>query len=94
MSVISVNVNGLRAGARKGLFAWLQRQRADIICLQETRVPPTQCGLLPGYHCYYLHAEKKGYSGVVLLSLDRPEEIVEGFGRDQADAEARYLEVR
>jgi len=98
MRVITLNCNGIRAAARKGLFDWLPEQDADVICLQEVRAPaevvedaPFQ---LPGYHCYYLSAERKGYSGVALLSKRRPDEVVEGLGWADLDPEARYLEAR
>ena len=37
MRVITLNINGIRAGARKGFFEWLPKQHADVICLQETK---------------------------------------------------------
>ena len=98
MRIITLNCNGIRAAARKGLFDWLPEQNADVICLQETRAPaevvadaPYQ---MPGYHCYYLSAERKGYSGVALLSKRQPDNIVEGLGWADLDPEARYLEAR
>lgn len=94
MRVISLNVNGLRAAARKGFFSWLQRQHADIVCLQETRIQRSECIFLPRYHCHYYIAEKKGYSGVALYTRIRPDEVVRGFGWSEANAQARYLEAR
>ena len=98
MRIITLNCNGIRAAARKGLFDWLPQRNADVICLQEVRAPaevlsgaPFQ---LPGYHCYYLCAERKGYSGVALLSRRRPDAVVEGLGWADLDPEARYLEAR
>jgi len=98
MRIITLNCNGIRAAARKGLFDWLPEQDADVICLQEIRAPvevlldaPFQ---VPGYHCHYLSAERKGYSGVALLSKRRPDELVEGLGWADMDPEARYLEAR
>jgi exodeoxyribonuclease-3 len=98
MRIITLNCNGIRASARKGLFDWLPEQNADVVCLQEVRAPadvvvdaPYQ---MPGYHCYYSSAERKGYSGVALLSKRRPEKVVEGLGWADMDPEARYLEAR
>ncbi len=98
MRVISLNANGIRAAARKGFFRWLSRQRADVVCVQETKA---QAGQLTdrvfhprGFHCYYHDAEKKGYSGVALYTRERPDEIVYGLGEQAIDREGRYLEAR
>ena len=62
MRVITANVNGIRAAAKKGFFDWLKRQRADFVCLQETKAQEHQLDdslFYPkGYHCYYFDAEK------------------------------------
>jgi len=63
LRVITFNVNGIRAAARKGFFDWLRRQRADVVCLQETKAQEDQ--LDPSYyprnfHTYYFDAQKKG----------------------------------
>ena len=62
MCVISVNVNGIRASVKKGLFEWLQAQQADVICLQETKAQMAVLGKenfeLPGYHHYFHDAQK------------------------------------
>ena len=63
MRVISVNVNGIRAAARKGFFEWLAIQDADVVCIQETKAQIHQLEdpiFSPkGYHCYYFDAQKK-----------------------------------
>jgi exodeoxyribonuclease-3 len=65
--VISLNCNGIRAAARKGMFQWLERQGADFVCLQETKAQEHQLEdeqFRPdGYHVFYEDAEKKGYRG-------------------------------
>ena len=98
MRIITLNCNGIRAAARKGLFDWLPNQNADVICLQEVRAPAEVLSdtlfQLPGYHCHYSSAERKGYSGVALLSKRRPDALVEGLGWADMDPEARYLEAR
>ena len=69
MRIVTVNVNGIRAAARKGFFAWLGRQNADVVCIQETKAREEQLRDDPlyypeGYHCYYFDAtSRKGYSG-------------------------------
>jgi exodeoxyribonuclease-3 len=106
MRVLTLNVNGIRSAARRGLFDWLATQRADIVCLQEIRARETQLGdeiFHPrGLHCSYLPAQRAGYSGVAILSRRRPDAVVRGLARTagnapawrEFDAEARYLELR
>lgn len=95
--VITINVNGIRAAQRKGLFEWLAKQNADIICLQEVRADLSilEKGQfhLAGYHCYYQPAEKKGYSGVGIFSLKQPEKVVTRLGFPLADEEGRYIHL-
>ncbi len=98
MRIISVNVNGIRAAARKGFFPWLEKQNADVICLQEVRALEEQLTdpqFYPaGYQCDYYAAEKKGYSGVALYSRQPPDELIRGLGWPDMDAEGRYIEAR
>jgi exodeoxyribonuclease-3 len=98
MRVITLNVNGIRSAARKGLFEWLSAQQADVVCLQETKVQEDQlanvCFRPSDYHCRYLDALKKGYSGVAMYARKKPDEVIEGLGFQEFDPEARYLEMR
>jgi exodeoxyribonuclease III len=98
MRVVTVNVCGIRSAAAKGLFRWLRRQRADFICLQETKSQEHQLEghdiELKGYHRYFCDAERKGYSGVALYTRHRPERVVRGFGIDEFDREGRYIEAQ
>jgi exodeoxyribonuclease III len=98
MRVITVNVCGIRSAAEKGLFRWLRYQRADFICLQETRSQEHQLAghdvRLPGYHSFFCDAQRRGYAGVALYSRHRPERVVHGFGVAEFDQEGRYLEVQ
>ena len=98
MRVITLNVNGIRSAARKGLFAWLARQRADIVCLQELKAQEADLDHAlhapRGYAACYSLAEKKGYSGVGLYSRATPDEVVRGFGSREFDPEGRYVEAR
>jgi exodeoxyribonuclease-3 len=97
MRIITVNVNGIRAAAKKGFFDWLAKQDADVVCLQELKAQNHQLDEPlyhpPGYHTYYFPAEKKGYSGVGIYSRHQPENIVTSFGLPVADQEGRYLRV-
>ncbi|RMF95177.1 MAG: exodeoxyribonuclease III [Gammaproteobacteria bacterium] len=98
MRIVTLNANGIRAAARKGLFAWLVRQRADVVCIQETKAQRHQLQdrlFYPrGWHCVYEDAERKGYSGVALYSRREPDAVLRGFGEPEFDAEGRYLEMR
>jgi len=98
MRVITVNVCGIRSAAEKGLFRWLRRQRADFICLQETKAQEHQLHghdvEIKGFHRFFNDAERKGYSGVALYSRFKPDRVVRGFGIDEFDCEGRYLEAQ
>lgn len=98
MRIITANVNGVRAAARHGFFKWLSRQRADVVCLQETKAQVHQLEdpvFHPkSFHCYYHDAIKKGYSGTALYSKQKPLAIQAGIGTDWFDSEGRYLEAQ
>jgi exodeoxyribonuclease-3 len=98
MRIITLNCNGVRSAARKGLFRWLPRQRADVVCLQETKAQEHQLDhgdFRPsGFRCHYFDAEKKGYAGVAVFSRAEPTEVIRGFGVEEFDREGRYLEIR
>ena len=97
MRIISVNVNGIRAAARKGFFEWLSAQDADVICIQELKAKQhqiTDAIFSPeGYHSFFHEAEKPGYSGVAVYSRHEPDAVTYGFGWPEFDAEGRYLQV-
>lgn len=97
MKVISINVNGIRAAERKGFFEWLQTQKADIVCIQETKAQKEQLSEIitkpKGYYSYFNDAKKKGYSGVALYSKKPPNKIQNSLGWDNADNEGRYLQA-
>ena len=95
MKIITYNVNGVRSAIEKGLITWLMQEKPDVLCLQETKAQPDQ---IPeeefqalGYHCHWFSAEKKGYSGVGLLSLKKPDLVETGIGIDRYDAEGRLI---
>jgi exodeoxyribonuclease-3 len=97
MRIVSLNLNGIRSAATKGVLSWLATQDADIVCTQELKAQAADMkpeflvadGLAGAFH----YAEKKGYSGVGLYSRKPPERIVEGLGIADIDAEGRYLEA-
>jgi exodeoxyribonuclease-3 len=99
MRIITLNVNGIRAAAGKGFFTWLDNQNADIVCIQETKAQFHQLENDPiyfprGYHCYYVDAQKKGYSGVAIYSRYKPKKVIRNYGDHEFDNEGRYLEIR
>lgn len=95
MKILSWNVNGLRAVAKKGFLAWMLKENPDMLCVQETKahVDQLEPELVhpPGYHAYFCSAEKKGYSGVATYCKDKPHQIVKGFGIERYDTEGRVL---
>ncbi|MDX1454707.1 MAG: exodeoxyribonuclease III [Gammaproteobacteria bacterium] len=98
MKITSVNVNGIRAAARKGFFEWIEREQPDVVCIQETKAQEWQLTdeiFKPaGYHCTYHDAEKKGYSGVAIYSRVEPDQVIEGLEWPEFDSEGRYIEYR
>ena len=98
LKVVTLNVNGIRSAARKGLFPWLAAQKADVICLQEIKAQEADLAGGPfgikGYERHLYPAEKKGYAGVALYSRQAPQAVVRGFGAREFDAEGRFLEAR
>jgi len=95
MKIITYNVNGIRSALSKGLITWMMREKPDVLCLQETKAQPDQIPTEEfealGYHCHWFSAVKKGYSGVGLLSLQKPDQVVYGMGIDQYDVEGRMV---
>jgi len=97
MRIISVNVNGIRAAHRKNFFTWLQKQDADIVCIQETKAQVDQLTdeiIKPkGYFSYFNSAVKKGYSGVAIYSQIEPDKIIGKIGWKDADIEGRFIQA-
>jgi len=97
MKLISWNVNGIRAIARKGFTDTMLSFGADIVCLQETKAKPGQ--LTPditeidGYKSYFHSAERKGYSGTAVYSKVEPVSVSYGLGEDRFDHEGRTIEL-
>ena len=94
MKIISYNVNGIRAALRKGFQEWLSDESPDIVCLQELKALPEQFEPFyesMGYELYVDSAEKKGYSGVGILTKKKPVHIEYGCGNPLYDVEGRVL---
>lgn len=97
MQIITLNLNGIRAAAKKGFFPWLAQQTADVVCVQELKaqLPDLSAEMQApdDYHGYFHCAEQKGYSGVGIYSRKKPDRIVEGIGVADIDAEGRFLQA-
>lgn len=95
ISIISYNVNGIRAAHKKGLIDWLSDESPDILCIQETKAQPEQVGdniLRPeGYFSYWYSAQKKGYSGVAIYTKQEPNHVEYGCGIEAYDNEGRII---
>ncbi len=94
-SIISYNVNGIRAAMKKGLLDWMKEGDYDVVCIQETKAQP---GQVPselfhelGYKDYWHSAQKKGYSSVATFSKVEPDKVVYGCGIEKYDLEGRIL---
>jgi len=97
LKVLSYNVNGIRAALNKGFTDWLKAANPDVLCLQETKALKEQVDTAVfeelGYQHYWFSAQKKGYSGVAILTKKEPKEIAYGSGIDHMDFEGRILRV-
>jgi len=95
MKLLSWNVNGIRAAAKKGFIDWIQKGKADVVGLQETKAHPGQLEPalrdVPGYESHWSSAEKKGYSGVTLYTRVKPLAVAPGFGIPRFDGEGRTI---
>ena len=99
MRIVSLNANGIRSAARKGVFEWLRSQAADVVCVQETKAQEQQLDdpvFRPDdHHCFYRDAtSKKGYSGVAIYARREPDQVLTEMGWDTFDEEGRYIEAR
>jgi exodeoxyribonuclease III len=94
----SLNLNGIRSAASKGLEPWLDQHRPDCICVQEVKAQRDDVHgrfeSLAGMQGHFQFAEKKGYSGVGVYTRHEPSDVLIGYGSGEFDAEGRYVELR
>jgi len=94
-TIITYNVNGIRAAIKKDLPQWLSASNADVLCLQEIKAKPEQFDEAIfnelGYTCFINSAEKPGYSGVAILSKIKPNHVEYGCGIEKIDFEGRVI---
>lgn len=97
LRVVTANLNGIRSASVKGFLSWLNNQDADVVCVQELKaqLPDLTSEMQkPGEFSGYFHcAEKKGYSGVGIYTRNTPDNVIEGMGDAEFDAEGRYLQA-
>lgn len=97
MKIISYNVNGIRAALKKGLADWLKRASPDVLCIQETKAMANQVDTSVfddlGYKHYWHSAQKKGYSGVAILTKEKVLNVNKGTGIEHIDFEGRVIRV-
>jgi exodeoxyribonuclease III len=93
--IISYNLNGIRAAIGKNLLDWIKIVNPDIICVQETKAQPDQIPQMEfeiaGYKAYWFSAQKKGYSGVGILTKETPDKVIFGMNNKKYDDEGRVI---
>ncbi len=94
----SLNLNGIRCAANKGVEAWIAKASPDCICVQEVKAQAADVAgrfeQLAGLQGHFHFAEKKGYSGVAVYTRHEPSDVLIGYGSGEFDAEGRYVELR
>lgn len=96
--ISTLNCNGIRSAAKKGLEDWMARTDADVLCLQEVKANeediPEALRFPKDLHAYFHVAQKKGYSGTALYAKKKPRQVQLGFGVAEFDHEGRYIEAQ
>ena len=95
LTLLSWNVNGVRAAERKGFLDWLRNAQPDFLGIQETKAQPEQLSAdlleIPGYHVYYSSAERKGYAGTAAFSRRIPDKVSYDLGEERFAGEGRLV---
>ena len=92
MKFVNWNVNGIRACVKKGFMDYFEEKNADFFCIQETKLQEGQIELvLEGYHQYWNHAVKKGYSGTAIFTKHLPLQVHYGIDIEEHDQEGRVI---
>jgi exodeoxyribonuclease-3 len=97
-SLTSLNFNGIRSAANKGMEAWVEKTLPDCMCVQEIKAQAADVAgrfeSIAGMKGYFQFATKKGYSGVGVYSRHEPSDVIVGFDAGEFDAEGRFVELR
>lgn len=92
MKLISWNVNGLRACMNKGFIEYFNSVNADFFCIQETKMQENQANIeIPGYNKYMNSAIKKGYSGTLIYTKEKPINVIYGINGELYNDEGRII---
>lgn len=98
MKIISWNVNGIRAVHKKGFLEWMNKEKPDIVCLQEIKAKPQQIPVdlqeIKGYFVYFNPAERPGYSGTCVYTKQKPLTVEKTIGFKRFDKEGRVLKLK
>ena len=98
MRLVTLNLNGIRSAANKGLLPWVESIGADCMGVQELRAQAADMAgrfeSIDGMRGYFHFAERKGYSGVGVYARKKPSAVVTGIGNAEFDAEGRWVEAR
>jgi exodeoxyribonuclease III len=96
--ISTLNCNGIRSAAKKGLLEWAKRTSPDVLCVQELKAHTVdlhpELVQIAGMQGYHHCAQKKGYSGVGIYTRHRPSKVLFGFDKHEFDTEGRYVELR
>jgi exodeoxyribonuclease III len=101
--ITSLNFNGIRSAATKGVAGWVEKTAPDCMCVQEVKAQAADLGDLArmaGMNSYFQFAQKKGYSGVGVYTRHEPSDVRIGFDHETAEGEGefnfegRYVELR
>lgn len=99
LSVVTANLNGIRAALRRGGLEWLAGCGADVLCLQEVRATPDQvaeclgAGGLGGWSLALAAGTRSGHAGVALLSRAPLRDVAVGVGPDEFAEQGRWVEA-
>ena len=95
IELVSYNVNGIRSAISKGLVDWIQQTNYDIYLFQEIKANeadiPKELFEAIGYECHFFSAQKKGYSGVGVVTKMKPQNVVRGMQIAKHDFEGRLI---
>jgi len=98
LRLVTLNLNGIRSAASKGLLPWVESIGADCMGVQELKAQATDLAgrfeSIGGMRGHFHFADRKGYSGVGVYARKKPSAVVTGIGNAEFDAEGRWVEAR
>jgi len=98
LRLVTLNLNGIRSAANKGLLPWVESLGADCMGVQELKAQAADMAgrfeSIDGMRGHFHFADRKGYSGVGVYARKKPSAVVTGIGNPEFDAEGRWVEAR